>query len=103
MPTLNLGLTNRIAFRLLVRAWYLYIYIPNSIIFLNTSDSIGLQRSPMHDSDGVSCVLDKTRGKKSGRTSKQCTVPAKTKSHRSLTESDRIDRIPSESIGLPWE
>jgi hypothetical protein len=36
MPTLNLGLTNRIPFRLLVRA-----------------QSIVLQRSLMHDSDGV--------------------------------------------------
>jgi hypothetical protein len=53
LPTLNLGSTNRIPFRLLVRARYLYIYIPNSMIFLNTSDSIGLQQSPMHDSDGV--------------------------------------------------
>jgi hypothetical protein len=42
-----------IPFHLLVRARYLYIYIPNSIIFLNTSDSIGLQQSLMHDSDGV--------------------------------------------------
>jgi hypothetical protein len=53
MPTLNLGSTNWIPFRLLVRAQYLYIYIPNSIIFLNTSDSIRLQWSSMYDSDGV--------------------------------------------------
>jgi hypothetical protein len=46
---------NRIQFLLgyMVRARYWYIYMPNSIILLNTSDSIGLQRSPMHDSDGV--------------------------------------------------
>jgi len=31
----------------------MYIYMPNSIILLNTSDSIGLQQSPMHDSNGV--------------------------------------------------
>jgi hypothetical protein len=45
LPTLNLGSTNRIPFRLLVRARYLYIYIPNSMIFLNTS-MIGLHRTP---------------------------------------------------------
>jgi hypothetical protein len=37
----------------MVCAGYSYIYMPNSIIVLNTSDSIGIQRSPMHDSDGV--------------------------------------------------
>jgi len=46
----SVATTNWIPFRLLgymVRAWYSYIYMTNSIILLNTSDSIGLQRSLM--------------------------------------------------------
>ena len=52
----SVAMTNQIPFRLLgymVCAQYSYIYMTNSIILLNTSDSIGLQWSPMHDSNGV--------------------------------------------------
>jgi len=52
----SVATTNQILFCLLgymVHAQYLYIYMPNYIILLNTSDSIRLHWSPMHDSNGV--------------------------------------------------
>ena len=111
MPKLSIGkcwhsiwesvaTTNWTPFHLLgymVHAWYSYIYMPNSIILLNTSDSIWLQQSPMHDSNGVWCVLDKTHGKKVQLDKQTMLSPMPKKS------PIRVWWNPSESIRLPWE
>jgi len=107
----SVATTNWILFCLLgymVHARYSYIYMTNSIILLNTSDSIRVRCMIPTESD---VFWTKPVGKKSSRTSKQCSVPCQKKvpsESRSLPSpmsSGRIQRIPSgmsEFHGIPW-
>jgi len=95
----SVATTNWILFCLLgymVHAWYSYIYMTNSIILLNTSDSIRVRCMIPTESD---VFWTKPVGKKSSRTSKQCSVPCQKKVP---SESDGIHWNPSDSHGNRW-